>query len=131
MEAIHAQTRRKRRLPIALETELDEAVEFHIPETLPPHYFFALDEGESAADLVVVVEDVVSGETEHRIDFDEAVESLLQTFEEEPPVTLREKYDDVATLRQLARRFQAVASRLLYEARKREDEFQLPRRLAG
>jgi hypothetical protein len=131
METTQAQTRRKRRLPIALETELDEAVEFHIPETPPPHYFFALDEGEGAADLVVVMEDLISGETEHRIDFDEAVESLLQTFREEPPVTLREKYDDVATLRQLARRFQAVASRLLYEARKRQDEFQLPRRLAG
>jgi len=131
METIHVQTRRKRRLPLALETGLDEAVEFHIPETPPPHYFFALEEGEGAADVLVVVEDFVSGETEHRINFDEAVESLLQTFEEEPPVTRREKYDDVATLRQLARRFQAVASRLLYEARKREDKFQLPRRLAG
>jgi len=91
-----------------------------------------IESGQSlAADVLVVVEDFVSGETEHRINFDEAVESLLQTFEEEPPVTRREKYDDVATLRQLARRFQAVASRLLYEARKREDKFQLPRRLAG
>ncbi len=131
MNTMQSRAQQNRYVSSSATTGVDEMVEFHIPEMLPPHYFFALDKGEDKADLILVTDDFIGGETEHRIDLDEAVGCLLQTFEEEPPVTLKERLDDVATLRTLARRFQSIASRLLQEARRRESEFQLPRRLAS
>ncbi len=122
---MQVQTKRNLRSSVALETGLDEAIEFEIPESSPLHYFFALDADKNATDLVVINEDSIWGETEHQIDFDEAVNSLLQTFDEVPPASLKEKLEDVETLRRLARRFQSVASRLLREAKKRENEFSL------
>jgi len=120
METINRQMKRITFLPTALESGLDEAVEFRVPQQSSLHCFFALD---GSADLIVVMDDCVSGETEHLVNFDNVVESLLQTFTEQPPGTIREKMEDIASLRTLAVRFQSVAARLVQEAGKREREF--------
>lgn len=128
MGTVQRQANRTVCWPVAFQTGLDEAVEFHIPEHHAPHYFFPLDkqaEGtDPPIDLLVVVDDFVTGETEYQIDFDEAVDRLLQTFATQPPVTLEEKFEDIGALKALAGRFQSVATRLLREAGRREEEFQ-------
>lgn len=114
--------------PLALEIGLDEIVEFQLPATPTTACFFPLDE---QVDLLFVMGDVLVGEIEHPIDFDQAVNDLLQTLAEEPPRTLKEACEDIATLRRLAHRFESVARRLHSEARKREDKLQRSPQLLG
>jgi len=118
------------RLPITLETGIDEAVEFQIPEPASRVCFFSLGRHSDLGDLVLVVNDFVVGQIEYRIDFDDVVENLLGAFANERPTTLQGNLDDVAMLRALAKRFQSVAARLTEAARKREARFGIRTRLA-
>ena len=117
-------------LPIALETGLDEAVEFQIPEPDSPDCFFSFSGHSDVPDLVVVG-DFVGGQTEYRIDFDDAVDNLIEALANEEPTTLQENLDDIAMLKALAKKFQSVAARLTEEARKREAQFEMCPGLAG
>ncbi len=129
MKTSQTQVRPNAGPPVAVQTGLDEVVEFQIPEPGTPDCFFSLGEDPGSADLVVVVDDFVAGETEYHIDFDEVVDGLLETFAEESPATFQGKLDDAAKLKRLAQRFQSVGARLLQEARRREVEVALSRRL--
>lgn len=110
--------------PVALKTGLDEAVEFYIPRPRAPHYCFPLSQQAEGTDLILVVEDYLTGEAEYHVDLDKAVAELLQMLAEQPPTSLEEKFAEIATLKALAGRLQTVATRLLREAGKREQEFE-------
>ena len=118
-------------LPIALETGLDEAVEFQIPEPDSLDCFFSLSGHSDVPDLLLVVHDFVRGQTEYRIDFDDAVDNLIDALANETPTSLQEDLDDIAMLKALAKRFESVAARLTEEARKREAQFEMCPGLAG
>jgi len=94
----------------------------------PSACFFSLDE---SADLVVLVDDLFTGESEYHVSFDRAVDELLKTFTEEPPQTWDEKMEDILTLRKLALRFHAIAARLAGAAQQREFGLGLRKQLIG
>jgi hypothetical protein len=119
---------RRTQLPVALETRIDEAVEFRLPEPEAHVCAFSLT---GQADLVVMVDDFAAGAGEYPINLDDAVDGLLEVFADEPPATPRARAEDAALLRALARRLQSVAARLSREAAKRELGFTAGRHFGG
>ncbi|MBX3280068.1 MAG: hypothetical protein KF868_18855 [Acidobacteria bacterium] len=99
--------------PVALDTGLDEAVEFGAPERRPVDWYFSPD---GCSDLVMVTEDVVGAVVEYAIDLDEAVECVLDGLVDEAAAAVHDRLNDIAALRVLARRFEEAAVRLHQEA---------------
>ncbi len=99
-----------------VEERIEGFIDFRVPAVQTSHGFFALDD---RRDLVVVVEDDRAGEIECEVDFDDVVDSLLATLDEEPAQTPDARRGDIAMLTALAQRFQTVAARLHAESRRR------------
>lgn len=125
-----------RNTPTIREQQLSQIVESGLygvlpasdPTTQGSYCFFSLDE---TADLVVQVEDFFGGETRFGVNLDQVVDDLLDTITEDPPKTWDGKMEDILTLRNLALRFHALATRLARAARQREGRLGLREKLIG
>ena len=128
MSSRNSDTIREQSLDQIVESGLYGVLAAPTEPSAPSACFFSLAE---SADLVVLVDDVFTGESEYHVNFDRAVDELLNTFAEEPPQTWDEKMEDILTLRKLALRFHAVAARLASAAQQREFGLGLRNQLIG
>lgn len=128
MNSRNPDTTREQSLSQVVEAGLYGVLAAPAEPSAPSACFFSLDE---SADLVVLVDDVFTGECEYYVNFDHAVDELLKTFMEEPLQTWDEKMEDILTLRKLALRFHAIAARLAGAAQQRELGLGLRKQLIG
>lgn len=128
MSSRNPETMREHALNEVVESGLYGVLAAPAEPSAPSACFFSLEE---SADLVVLVDDLFTGENAYHVNFDRAVDELLKTFTEEPPQTWDEKMEDILTLRRLALRFHAIAARLAGAAQQQEFGLGLRKQLIG